>query len=106
MESYGTIFGNQPGNWTATMHQWPANASSAGNTQHTDNNWHTYGCLWTTTGTGTGEVKFYLDGVQVDNTVETGTNQTQFSLEEMDQFIILGTGKNWNMNVDWVRVWQ
>jgi hypothetical protein len=41
MESYGTIFGNTPGNWTATMHQWPANASSDGDTEHTDSEWHT-----------------------------------------------------------------
>ena len=106
MESYGTIFNEQPGNWTATMHQWPANDSSDGDTQQTDNNWHTYGCLWTSTGDGTGEVQFYFDGVQADQTIEVGTNQTQFSLEGMYQFIVLGTGQNWDMNVDWVRVWQ
>ena len=106
METYGTIFGNQPGNWTATMHQWPANVSSDGHIQHTDSEWHTYGCLWTSTGTGTGQVKFYLDGAQVDQTVDSGTGQTQFSLEGMYQFIVLGTGKGWDMNVDWVRVWQ
>jgi hypothetical protein len=106
METYGTIFGNQPGNWTATMHQWPANNSSDGNTQHTDSNWHTYACLWTSTGTGTGQVKFYFDGAQVDNTVPTGPGQTQFSLEGMYQYIVLGTGNGWSMNVDWVRVWQ
>jgi hypothetical protein len=106
METYGTIFGNVPGNWTATMHQWPANVSSDGHTQHTDDGWHTYGCLWTSTGTGTGQVKFYFDGAQADDTVDTGTGQTQFSLEAMYQFIVLGSGKGWDMNVDWVRVWQ
>jgi hypothetical protein len=106
METYGTIFGNTPGNWTATMHQWPANVASDGHTQHTDDGWHTYGCLWTSTGAGTGQVKFYFDGTQVDDTVDTGTGQTQFSLEGMYQFIVLGSGKSWNMNVDWVRVWQ
>jgi hypothetical protein len=106
METYGTIFGNQPGNWTATMHQWPANNATDGHTQHTDDDWHTYGCLWTSTGTGTGQVTFYLDGVQVDDTVSTGTGQTQFSLESMFQFIVLGSGQGWSMNVDWVRVWQ
>jgi hypothetical protein len=106
METYGTIFGNVPGNWTATMHQWPANVASDGHTQHTDEGWHTYGCLWTSTGTGTGQVVFYYDGTQVDDTVDTGTGQTQFSLEGMYQFIVLGSGKGWNMNVDWVRVWQ
>jgi len=106
METYGTIFNNQPGNWTATMHQWPANMASDGNINHTDNEWHTYGCLWISTGTGTGQVQFFYDGAQVDKTVPTGTNQTQFSLEGMYQFIVLGTGKGWPMNVDWVRVWQ
>jgi hypothetical protein len=105
-ETYGTIFGNQPGNWTATMHQWPANVASDGDTQHTDNGWHTYGCLWTSTGQGTGQVKFYYDGAQVDATIDSGTGQAQFSLESMSQFIVLGSGKGWDMNVDWVRVWQ
>ena len=105
-ETYGTIFGNQPGNWTATMHQWPANVASDGDTQHTDNGWHTYGCLWVSTGTAAGQVKFYYDGAQVDTTIDSGTGQTQFSLESMSQFIVLGSGKGWNMNVDWVRVWQ
>ena len=43
---------------------------------------------------------------QVDATVETGTGQPQFSLEGLSQFLVLGSGKGWNMNVDWVRVWQ
>jgi hypothetical protein len=101
MESYGS-----PGNWAAELHQWPANATSDGVTQHTDDNWHTYGCLWTATGTGTGQVRFYFDGVQVDQTVITGINQMQFSLESMDLFLALGTGVSWDLNVDWVRVWQ
>ena len=57
-------------------------------------------------GTGTGQVKFYYDGGQVDATVDSGTGQTQFSLESLSQFIVLGSGKGWDMNVDWVRVWQ
>lgn len=106
METYDQLFSDQPGDWTATMHQWPANTTSDGDTEHVDSNWHTYGCLWTSTGTGTGQVLFYLDGAQVDHTVDTGTNQTQFSLEGMYQFLILGSGKDWPLNVDWVRVWQ
>jgi hypothetical protein len=105
-ETYGTLFGDQPGDWTATMHQWPADAASDGNTQHTDGGWHTYGCLWTSSGAGTGQVKFYYDGAQVDDTIDSGTGQTQFSLENMSQFVVLGSGKDWSMNVDWVRVWQ
>ncbi len=105
-ETYGTIFGQTPGNWTATMHQWPANASSDGHNNKTDDGWHTYGCLWTSTGSGAGQVKFFYDGAQVDATVDSGTGQTQFSLETMSQFIVLGSGKGWDLNVDWVRVWQ
>jgi hypothetical protein len=106
MESYGTIFGNTPGNWGATMHQWPANASNGTATQHTDDEWHTYGCAWSSTGSGTGQVKFFFDNVQVGQTILSGANQTQFSLENMYQFVVLGTGVNWDMNVDWVHVWQ
>ena len=71
-----------------------------------DGGWHTYACLWTSTGTGTGQVKFYYDGSQVDGTVDSGTGQQQFSLEGLSQFLVLGSGKSWSMNVDWVRVWQ
>ena len=106
METYGIIFSQTPGNWTATMHQWPANNASDGHNNHTDDDWHTYGCLWTKAGTGAGQVRFYFDGAQVDDTVDTGTGQTQFSLEAMYQFLVLGSGNGWDMNVDWVRVWQ
>ena len=105
MESYGSIFNDTPGTWTATMHRWPGGSASDGDNNMTDDNWHTYGCLWTSTGNGTGQVQFFFDGTQVDK-VPTGTNQTQFSLESMAQFLILGSGQNWNLNVDWVHVWQ
>jgi hypothetical protein len=105
-ETYGTVFGQTPGNWTATMHQWPANASNDGHNNNTDSGWHTYGCLWTSTGDDQGQVRFYFDGKQVDDTVDSGTGQTQYSLEQRSQFLILGSGNGWNLNVDWVRVWQ
>ena len=106
MENYGSIFNDTPGTWTATMHQWPGGSVSDGDNNMTNDNWHTYGCLWMSTGNGTGRVQFFFDGTQVDKTVPTGTNQTQFSLESMAQFLILGSGQNWNLNVDWVHVWQ
>ena len=105
-ETYGTIFGQTPGNWTATMHQWPANASSDGH----NNKRTTAGTRTVVSGlrpaAGAGQVKFFYDGAQVDATVDSGTGQTQFSLETMSQFIVLGCGKGWDLNVDWVRVWQ
>ena len=89
MESYGTIFGDQPGQWGATMHQWPENSASATGTLNTDNEWHAYGCLWTSTGSAAGQVKFYFDGVQVGTTIDTGTNQTQSALEGMFVLLVL-----------------
>ena len=87
--------------------------------------WHTYGCLWDTNG-----VEWYIDGVQVlkqywgekrnllapndpqQNPVAAdGTNPTlsnPFGLFDSETAIdvILGTGKTWPMEVDWVRIWQ
>jgi hypothetical protein len=51
-------------------------------------------------------VRFYFDGAQVDATVDAGAGEKQFSLEGLSQFLVLGSGKGWSMNVDWVRVWQ
>ena len=87
--------------------------------------WHIYGCLWDTNG-----VEWYIDGVQVlkqywgekrnllapndpqQNPVAAdGTNPTlsnPFGLFDSETAIdvIMGTGKTWSMEVDWVRIWQ
>jgi len=87
--------------------------------------WHTYGCLWDTNG-----VEWYIDGVlvlkqywgekrnllapndpQQNPVAADGTNPTlsnPFGLFDSETAIdvILGTGKTWPMEVDWVRVWQ
>jgi len=93
--------------------------------QPTDGAWHTYGCLWTSNGKGSGTVQFYFDGFLIVHqkgvtTFLTGTNQSlapgQISgstmgtaltaMESDNLFIYLGTAQDWPMNVDWVRVWQ
>ena len=87
--------------------------------------WHTYGCLWDTNG-----VEWYIDGAlvlkqywgekrnllapndpQQNPVAADGTNPTlsnPFGLFDSETAIdvILGTGKTWPMEVDWVRVWQ
>lgn len=87
--------------------------------------WHTYGCLWDTNG-----VEWYIDGVlvlkqywgekrnllapndpQQNPVAADGTNPTlsnPFGLFDSETAIdvILGTGKTWPMEVDWVRIWQ
>ena len=87
--------------------------------------WHTYGCLWDTNG-----VEWYIDGVlvlkqywgekrnllapndpQQNPVAGDGTNPTlinPFGLFDSETAIdvIIGTGKTWPMEVDWVRIWQ
>ena len=87
--------------------------------------WHTYGCLWDTNG-----VEWYIDGVLVlkqywgekrnllapndpqqnpvaaDGTSPTLSNPFGLFDSETAIDVILGTGKTWPMEVDWVRIWQ
>ena len=98
---------------------------STASAQPTDGAWHTYGCLWTSNGNGSGTVQFYYDGFLIVHqggvtTFLTGTNQSlapgQISgstigtaltaMESDNLFIYLGTAQGWPLNVDWVRVWQ
>jgi Glycosyl hydrolases family 16 len=65
---------------------------------HIDSNWHTYGFLWTP-----GKVSIWFDNVQQSNmTLQSGAT----ALDQQSLFITIGTGPNWQMNIDWVRVWQ
>ncbi len=75
--------------------------------------WHTIACLWTP-----GSVKWYLDGGYISETTYSAdglpspastTNQEEgcFSiLDQEEMLVILGSGPDWPMEVDWVRVWQ
>ena len=95
------------------------------NSNYHSADWHTYGCLWDTNG-----VEWYIDGAlvlkqywgekrnllapndpQQNPVAADGTNPTlsnPFGLFDSETAIdvILGTGKTWPMEVDWVRVWQ
>lgn len=63
-------------------------------------NWHIYGCLWTKD-----EVRWYFDNALV-TTVKTGPGTPYTALEQEKMYLILGTGVNWPMYVDYVHVWQ
>jgi beta-glucanase (GH16 family) len=98
--------------YITTVHQWQHNASS--NTslaQNSDNlpalpsgfdftQWHVYGCLWTPT-----QVQWYLDGKLV-TTAAVGPGTSFTAIEQNHMMLILGTGKSWPMDVDYVHVWQ
>ena len=95
------------------------------NSNYHSADWHTYGCLWDTNG-----VEWYIDSAlvlkqywgekrnllapndpQQNPVAADGTNPTlsnPFGLFDSETAIdvILGTGKTWPMEVDWVRVWQ
>ena len=55
-----------------------------------DNAWHTYGCLWTSNGNGSGTVQFYYDGFLIVHqggvtTFLTGTNQSGLRPDQREQ---------------------
>jgi beta-glucanase (GH16 family) len=95
-----------------TLHQWQYNPSGnisiAGNPNNvptipagTDfTQWHIYGCLWTPN-----KVQWYLDNKLI-TTVATGPGTNFTALEQNHMFLLLGTGMNWPMDVDYVHVWQ
>lgn len=62
--------------------------------------WHTYGCRWTPT-----ETRWYFDNKLV-TTVATGPSSPFSILDQSKMFVILGTGANWPMDVDYVRIWH
>lgn len=84
-----------------------------------NNRWHTYGCLAvpsTKSSDGNGYIQFYLDNVATPLRVQwagpdIGTPppappHVYANFEHQHHVILLGTGKDWPMDVDWVRVWQ
>lgn len=120
--------------YVATVHQWlgiprwgiePHVSNEGKNVIHYRNaevpngTWHTYGCLTmpaTKTPDGKGFIQFYLDNVATAVRVEwTGSDigtppptpaHMYANFEHQHHTILLGTGKNWPMDIDWVRVWQ
>ena len=63
-----------------------------------DANWHSYGFLWVP-----GKVSMYFDDRKMSDFALTAGAA---KLDNQSLFITLGTGPNWLMNLDWVRVWQ
>ena len=126
--------GGKPETYGATVHQWLGvsrwgiephvcnegkNIVSYGNAEIPNNTWHTYGCLTvpsTKSSNGKGFIQFYLDNIVTSVRVEwTGSDigtpppsaaKMFANFEHQHHTILLGTGKNWPMDVDWVRVWQ
>lgn len=106
MEETSGVFGNPLGFQIGSQGFFPgggppnpqfANSSFSGITTP---QWHTYGFLWDQSN----NVSFYRDGVkgsgapfQMDNINSSFKNQ--------HIFIIMGTGYQWPVYVDWVRVW-
>jgi hypothetical protein len=75
-----------------------------------DGAYHTYGCLWTSTGNGTGKVQFYYDNFLVSHSGTTSYNVgagTSFPGQEQNAMsVILQASAGQPLNVQFVRVWQ
>jgi hypothetical protein len=111
----GTGFG-VPSAWTISDPGGGVTIRGSGNLINADNEWHTYGCLWQGTGTGTGALSFYVDNVlltterfgntgMVNGKISTGSGGIVPDMENIaGQYITLGCGVGWTQNVDWVRV--
>jgi beta-glucanase (GH16 family) len=93
--------------YTTNVHQWTGST----NVKNTNNipkiprgtnfgQFHTYGCLWTPN-----QLQYYFDNKLV-TTVATGPGTPFTALEQEHLLLILGTGVQWPMYVDYVRVWQ
>jgi beta-glucanase (GH16 family) len=105
MEAYPT--GTTKSTILTTIHQWTGNTSTQ---QPNDvptlpagtdlSQFHTYGCLWTTN-----QITWYFDNAPV-MTVATGPGTNFTAIEQDHMFLVLGTGKNWPMVVDYVHAWQ
>ncbi len=121
------------GTYFATIHQW-IGVSRWGLDPHLsnmgqnvvrypdgvpNNRWHTYGVLTipsTKSPDGRGSIQYYLDNVATPIRIEwigpdIGTPPPKpphvyANFEHQHHVILLGTGKDWPMDVDWVRVWQ
>jgi beta-glucanase (GH16 family) len=91
-----------------TIHQWLNGYSVSQNSNNGPSipagtnfsQFHIYGCLWTPD-----KVVWYFDNKPV-TTVLTGPGTPFTAIEQEHMFIILGAGRNWPMDVDYVHVWQ
>jgi hypothetical protein len=102
-ETWGHVYSGTPGSWQINIYGdarafhttgfLPASSRHAWNAE-----WHTLGMLWQP-----GLMTFFMDNQQVWQQAYTSA---QSSIDSQSLFLILGTGRNWLVNVDWVRVWQ
>jgi beta-glucanase (GH16 family) len=91
-----------------TIHQWLSGKSVSQNSNNAPsipwgtnfNQFHVYGCAWTPD-----KVVYYFDNQPV-TTVLTGPGTPFTAIEQDHMFIILGAGRNWPMDVDYVHIWQ
>ncbi len=113
--------GKYTGTHVSTIHDWTRQDGKVCNCQNPNNwhdecvteGWHNYGCLWTP-----GVVEWYYDEqciARVTYSADKLPEPTNVSgnfvgayqyMEQEDMLLILGSCKEWPMEVDWVRVWQ
>lgn len=111
MEAVFNVTGSQ--GYSTTIHQWtglgPNLTEDKYNSENnffrfpagTDfNQFHKFGCLWTP-----GRITYYFDD-KPGPTVSWVPGGTFSILDEQNIYLILGSGANWPMEVDWVRVWK
>ena len=104
LESFGNVTwtggGSGPANSNvSTIINWQTSTSVAYATvTPIDSEWHTLGLLWTP-----GHVKTYWD-----NTLAASQTLSPdyTALDSQSLFLTLGTGPSWQVNIDWVRIWQ
>ena len=100
-ETWGHVYSGTPGSWQINIYGdarafhttgfLPASSRHAWNAE-----WHTLGMLWQP-----GLMTFFMDNQQVWQQAYTSA---QSSIDSQSLFLILGTGRDWLVNVDWVRV--
>jgi hypothetical protein len=96
-----------------TIHDWKSVGGKLTNKADTKQNaaklpagydptqFHTLGCLWED-----GTISMYVDNKLVGVSLSWKPGSTYSVLDADHMIVILGSGVNWPMNVDWVRIWQ
>jgi len=125
LNTYGGAVLNWYGIWNPTNGYQDVRGTNPTVINYPDGNnpdkiWHTYGCLVvpsTQTTNGLGYIQMFIDNVATAD-ISYWTSPTNLgtpppsgthiysTIESQHHPIVLGTGINWPMDVDWVRVWQ
>ena len=115
--------GRYTGTFVCTVHDWIRDEKGEVQNHQNPNNWHpacvkdsdwhTYGCLWKP-----GLIEWYMDGQRMayqrygaDCFPEPSPGECTFEgcysfMDQEEMLLILGTSRDWPLEVDWVRVWQ